>query len=162
MQEIVNIRIDERLIHGQVATVWTHTVGASRIIVIDDDVVRDDLQKQLLKMACPSGIKLSILSVAKAAENLCANKYDSERVFIVVKTPETLLALWDAGFNFLSVNVGNMSGRENTKQLKKAVCVTEQNISTLKELSRRGVRLWAQMVPSDEVQDIVKLMEAVL
>ena len=158
MQQIVNIRIDERLIHGQVATVWAHTVAASRIIVIDDEVVKDDLQKQLLKMACPNGVKLSILSTGKAAENLQANKYDGDKVFIIVKAPETLLGLWDLGFKFESVNIGNMSGREGTRQLKKAVCVTEKNVETLKELDRRGVKLWAQMVPSDDVQNIMNLI----
>jgi len=76
MQEIVNIRIDERLIHGQVAAFWTNTLKATRIMVIDDSASRDDVQKMALKMACPAGVKLSILSIEKAVENLQANKYD--------------------------------------------------------------------------------------
>lgn len=57
--EIVNVRIDERLIHGQVAAVWTNTLNATRIMVIDDMAAKDEIQKIALKMACPSTVKLS-------------------------------------------------------------------------------------------------------
>jgi len=160
MQEILNIRIDERLIHGQVATVWTHTLGATRIMIVDDTVVKDNIQKSLLKMACPSGVKLSILSSSKAAENLLSEKYDGDKIFMVLKKPETLLQLWDLGYHMKAVNVGNMSGGKDTIQLKKAVCVTPQNIETFKELNRRNVRLTAQMVPNDEELLLMNLIKA--
>ena len=83
MMEIVNVRIDDRLIHGQVATVWSQVTRATRIMVVDDAVVKDPVNKEALKMACPSQCKLSILTVEKAAANLCAGKYEGERVFIV-------------------------------------------------------------------------------
>ena len=59
---IVHVRIDERLIHGQVAMVWTNTVGASRIIVANDEAVKDDMIIAALKISKPAGVKLSILS----------------------------------------------------------------------------------------------------
>lgn len=101
MQKIVNVRIDERLIHGQVATLWKGTLNATRIMVIDNEAVKNDLQKKLLKMACPTGTKLSILSTEKASENLSAEKYGDDRIFIIVKGPETILDLWKkaAGWN---------------------------------------------------------------
>lgn len=67
MQEIVNVRIDDRLIHGQVAAVWSLVTKATRIMVVDDLVVKDPVNKEALKMACPQQCKLSILTVAKAA-----------------------------------------------------------------------------------------------
>ena len=63
MMEIVNVRIDDRLIHGQVATVWSQVTRATRIMVVDDAVVKDPVNKEALKMACPSQCKLSILTV---------------------------------------------------------------------------------------------------
>jgi PTS system mannose-specific IIB component len=159
MQEIVNIRIDERLIHGQVAIVWTNTVGANRIVIIDDGTVKDDIQKPLLKMACPAGVKLSILSVATAIKNLTANKYDGDKIFIVVKKPKALLELWDGGFHFKAVNVGNMSGKEGAIQVKKAVCVTHDDIMVFKALDSYGVKLTAQMVPYDEEMKLMELID---
>lgn len=158
MKEIINIRIDERLIHGQVATVWTHTLSATRIMIVDDEVIKNDMQKSLLKMACPSGVKLSILSAGKAAANLLSGKYAGERIFMVLKKPETLLSLWENGFHMEEVNVGNMSGGPGTVQLKKAVCATPENMKTFQTLAARGVHFTAQMVPNDEPLELMDLI----
>ena len=107
--EIANIRIDERLIHGQVAAIWSKALNLTRIMVIDEDAVKNPTQKSVLKMACPAGCKLSILSVESAAANLAARKYEGDRILIIVRSPATLRALYDAGYHFDSVNVGNMA-----------------------------------------------------
>ncbi len=68
MANIVNTRIDERLVHGQIVAFWTNRLNASRIMVIDDTAASNDIQKAALKMACPAGTKLSILRVERAVE----------------------------------------------------------------------------------------------
>ncbi|RRD94534.1 PTS mannose/fructose/sorbose transporter subunit IIB [Clostridiales bacterium COT073_COT-073] len=156
--EIVNVRIDDRLIHGQVATIWSLTTKATRIMVIDDQVVKDVINKEALKMACPKQCKLSILNVERAAENLKAGKYEGERVFIVAKSPKTYKDLYDAGFHMENINVGNMAGGSNTKMLKKAVSVTQDNIEDFLYLIEKGVKITAQMVPTDEAMDFAKLL----
>ena len=94
---IVGCRIDGRLIHGQVANLWTTKLNISRIMVIDDEVAQNDIEKSGLKLATPPGVKLSILPVAKAAENILAGKYDSQRLFIVARKPDRFLGLVEAG-----------------------------------------------------------------
>lgn len=156
--EIVNIRIDDRLIHGQVAAVWSLVTQATRIMVVDNDVIHDTVNKEALKMACPQRCKLSILSTTKAAENLVAKKYEGERVFIVVKNPKTLCDMYDAGFRFDSVNVGNMGGKTNTKMVKKAVSVSDEDIENFHYLADKGIKVTAQMVPNDEPLDLMSLI----
>ena len=158
MQKIVNIRVDERLIHGQVAAFWTNTLGATRIMVVDDISSKDDIQKMALKMACPGGVKLSILSIAKAAENLLANKYVGDRIFMVLKGPHTLLGLWEAGFKFDVVNVGNMSSKFGSVQVKRSVGVTPADVENFEKLAALGVKFTAQMVPTEEVIDFLPLI----
>lgn len=60
---IKHVRVDERLIHGQVATMWTNTIKATRIMIVDDAVVKNEMEKVALKTAVPAGVKLSILTV---------------------------------------------------------------------------------------------------
>lgn len=158
MQEIVNVRIDERLIHGQVAAVWSLHTKATRIMVVDDLVVKDVVNKEALKMACPQQCKLSILTAEKAAANLGENKYEGERVFIVVKHPGTLRRMAELGYKPDSVNVGNMGGKQNTKMIKKAVSVSEQDIENFRYLADLGIKVTAQMVPSDEALDMIALI----
>ena len=158
MQEIVNIRIDERLIHGQVAAFWTNTLRATRIMVIDDLAAKDEVQKMALKMACPAGVKLSILPVERAVENLSANKYDGDRIFVVLKGPETCMKMWDLGLKFEEVNVGNMSSGIGTKQVKRSVNVNEEDVVNFRKLSGLGVRFTAQMVPNEDKIDFMPLI----
>lgn len=158
MQEIVNVRIDERLIHGQVAAMWTNVLRASRIMVIDDLASQDEIQKMALKMACPGGIKLSILNCEKAAANFKENKYEGDRIFIVIKGPETVLKLWNLGLELNEVNVGNMSSSVGTKQVKRSVNVTEEDVKNFEELATRGVSFTAQMVPNEDKVDFMKLI----
>lgn len=67
---IKHVRVDERLIHGQVATMWTNTIKATRIMIVDDAVVKNEMEKVALKTAVPAGVKLSILTVKGAASFL--------------------------------------------------------------------------------------------
>ena len=159
MQNIVNIRIDDRLIHGQVAAVWSRTTKAERIMVVDDQVVHDVVNKEALKMACPQQCKLSILTAEKAAANLAANKYEGQNVFIVAKSPKTMRDIYDAGYHFDHVNVGNMGGKQNTMMLKKAVSVSSEDAANFRYLAEHGVKITAQMVPGDEALDLMKLID---
>lgn len=158
MQEVVNIRVDERLIHGQVAINWTNTLQANRIMVVDAGASKNDIQKMALKMACPPGVKLSILSPEKAAANLNANKYDGDRIFMVCKGPHSLLALWNAGYQFKKVNVGNMSSKIGTVSVRRTVHVTREDVANFEKLAGLGVEFTAQMIPNDDVVDFLELI----
>lgn len=158
MQDVVNVRIDERLIHGQVAAMWTNVLRATRIMVIDDLASTDEIQKMALKMACPAGIKLSILNCDKAVANLSANKYDGDRIFIVIKGPETILKMVEGGWKFTEVNVGNMSSGFGTTQVGRSVNVTEEDIKNFNDLAERGIVFYSQMVPNYERIDFMKAL----
>lgn len=159
--EIVNVRIDERLIHGQIAAVWSKTTGANRIMVIDGHAAKDSLQKTALKMACPSQCKLSVLSVGTAVKNLLSGKYQDEKIFIIVKSPSTLHEVYDEGYHFTKVNVGNMAKKAGSRRVKETVYVTQEDESNFNYLNNKGVRFTAQMVPKEEAADFMKLLEKV-
>ena len=89
------IRIDERLIHGQVATLWQGSWNCNRIMVIDTKSANDPMLKSVLKIACPTGVRLSVLEPDTAAANLQSGKYGKERITIVTTTPGNLLRLID-------------------------------------------------------------------
>ncbi len=157
--EIVNVRIDERLIHGQVAAVWTNTLNATRIMVIDDMAAKDEIQKIALKMACPSTVKLSILPAEKAADRLKSEAYPTDRIFVVLKGPKTIKQIADAGYMFPVVNVGNMSNKHGSTQVKRSVSVTPEDVAAFRELNDRGIKFTAQMVPTEEKIDFMPLIK---
>ncbi|SJZ71368.1 PTS system mannose/fructose/N-acetylgalactosamine-transporter subunit IIB [Anaerorhabdus furcosa] len=159
MVNIVNVRIDERLIHGQVAAYWTNNLNVTRLMVIDDLASQDEIQKMALKMACPSTVKLSILSVDRAVERLNdPTAYEGERVFIVLRGTETLEKVIEKGAPIKNITVGNMSNKVGSTRVYHTVCVTQDDIRRFRELADKGITFTAQMVPSDEPQNFIDLI----
>ena len=156
---IIANRIDGRLIHGQVANLWTTTLNISRIMVVDDEVAENAIEKSGLKLATPAGVKLSVLPVAKAAENILAGKYDSQRLLIVAKKPDSFLRLVEAGVPIETLNVGNMSQTSETRSITRSINVVDEDVAVFNKLHDKGVVLTAQMVPNDPVEDFMKLLK---
>ena len=148
--KIVNIRIDSRLIHGQVAAMWAGTLGVNRLMVVDDEVIKDSLMKQLLKMACPKSCKLSILDVDTATNNIKIAKYADDNIMVIVKSPATLVKMFDKGFPLKEVTVGNMNASKESRQVQKTVSVTPKDEEEFNYLHSKGIEFYLQMVPSNE------------
>ena len=155
---IVNIRIDERLIHGQVAAYWTNMLNVTRILVIDDLAAKDDIQKMALKMACPSTVRLSILSAQRAVERLNENAYDKDRLMIVMRGLATAKEVLDLGYFMPTINVGNISNKLGSTRIKHTVCVTPQEAEIFRYLESKGVKITIQMVHSDEKLDFMPMI----
>ena len=146
---VKHMRIDERMIHGQVASVWVNLLGCTRIIVANDAAPKDEMQIAALKMACPAGIKLSILSVDKAAANIKDGKYEGDKVFLITRNVPDCKRILDAGVTLPGVNVGNLSHAEGLKKIKNSVSLSEDDIRIVQEIIASGTPVTAQMVPNE-------------
>lgn len=158
MEGFVNIRIDSRLIHGQVAGIWTPYLQATRIMVIDDEIAQDDLQKDLLRMVAPVGVSTSILSKEKALNNIKEKKYTNQRVLLVLKNPYYLLYLVENGVKISQINVGNLSTRENTRKITSTISITNEEEEIFRKLLERNVEITVQMVPNDSIKYLKDLL----
>lgn len=151
---VAGVRIDSRGIHGQVAVAWTPELKADRIVLIDDEVVKNDLQKSALRLARPEGTKLSILSTACAAERLAdPATYPGERLFVVISRVETLSRLAELGQVFDEVNMGNVPNRPGTHEYTKTVRLTEEEADAIRSVMAKGTHFVARQVPKDPVVD---------
>jgi PTS system mannose-specific IIB component len=155
---VVHARVDERLIHGQVAMVWTNMVGASRIIVVNDKAVKDEMIIAGLKMAKPAGVKLSILSKKRAVEKFAEDAYKDDKVFLITQNIQDMAYLIHEGLKISGINVGNVAKREGSRQIKKSVNLTEQDITDIKKLIDAGITVTAQMLPNESDQTILNFL----
>ncbi|BDR60048.1 PTS system mannose/fructose/N-acetylgalactosamine-transporter subunit IIB [Lactobacillus xylocopicola] len=156
---IVGARVDERLVHGQVANLWTPKLQVERIIVLDEAAAQDDIQKSGLRMATPMTTRLSVLPTEVAADHLKNNRYGKQRVFIVSKRPEKFLDLVNDGVELDTINVGNMSKGDDTTELTKQVNITAADAKVFKQIADQGVKLIAQVNPSVDAHDLMKLID---
>ncbi len=119
-------RIDDRLIHGQVATRWTKETNVSRIIVVSDEVAADTVRKTLLTRVAPPGVTAHVVDVAKMIRVYNNPKYAGERVMLLFTNPTDVERLVEGGVKITSVNVGGMAFRQGKTRVNNAVSVDEK------------------------------------
>lgn len=156
---IIHARVDERLIHGQIAMVWTNTVGATRIVVANDEALKDEMVLSGLKMAKPAGVRLSIATVKRAAQRLKENAYAGERIFVITKNIADMAELIRQGVEIGKVNVGNVAKREGSRNIKKSVNLTDQDIADIREMIEKGHPVTAQMIPNEPDCSILNYLQ---
>lgn len=159
---IVLARIDDRLIHGQVATRWTKETNVSRIIVVSDEVAKDEIRSTLLKQVAPPGVTAHVVGVDKMARVYNNPKYANERVMLLFTNPTDVLRLSEDGIPFTSINVGGMAYTQGKIQVTNAICLNKKDIEAFKALNDKGIELEARKVSNDskvKVMDLVAKAE---
>lgn len=155
---IVLTRIDNRLLHGVVATQWAPSTNCTRLMVIDNEVANDPQKKETMKFGRPSGVNLSIINEETALTNFSNHKYDTQKVFIVTKSPKILLEIAKLE-PLVKVNIGGTVKIEDGMELSNRAMASEDEIGIYKELQKLGARIEIQYVPSDKAvsfESIVK------
>jgi mannose/fructose/N-acetylgalactosamine-specific phosphotransferase system component IIB len=153
------LRIDDRLVHGQVVEGWVKALHINRIVVASDAVDADDTQKALYHLAVPHGVELTCLGITEAAKEWKANRWKNERAIMLVSTPEEVLALSEAGSPVKSVNLGGLHFRNGRVQVLKGISLDEHDVRALKKLASKGIVLEARALPLDEPFDIAHYLE---
>lgn len=159
MEGIVHIRIDDRLLHGQVVGFWTNTLQATRLMIPSDRVAADETLRKVLRMAAPAGVKTSFISVERAARQIMEGRYEGQRVFIVCEGPADVLKLMDYGLPIKKLNVGNIGGREDRIAIKTSLSISPEEAKMFHEIIDRGVEVTSQMVPAEPVTYLKDFME---
>ncbi|WP_392561699.1 mannose/fructose/sorbose PTS transporter subunit IIB [Orbus sturtevantii] len=154
---IINFaRIDDRLIHGQVTTVWVKEAKAERIIICNDAIYQDDLRKTLLKQAAPPGIKVNVVNIDKAVSVYNNPKYQQDTVFYLFTNPADVLAIIEKGVPIKSINIGGMAYREGKTQITKAVSLDKNDVDAFNQLNDLNIKLDLRVVYSDPSIDFIK------
>ncbi|WP_346353015.1 mannose/fructose/sorbose PTS transporter subunit IIB [Azotosporobacter soli] len=156
--EICLTRIDDRLIHGQVATVWVKESGCNKIIACSDEVAADPLRKTLLLQVTPPGIKAYVLPIDKVLEAYKNPKYSDFKTMFLCTNPNDVLRLVEGGVAIKSVNVGGMCYKEGKTLISGAVAVDEADIDAFKKLHAKGIELEVRKVARDSKVDLMSLV----
>lgn len=153
------IRIDDRLIHGQVVTAWIKTYQAKKILIVDDIVAKDDFLKNVLKMVKPSGVDLIIKGTENLNETIEAIEENKANAIILMKTPETAKKVFESQVHLKELNVGGMGANAKRVALYKNVSASKEEVAILKEIEEMGVKVYFQATPNDkqiELNSVIK------
>lgn len=154
------VRIDDRLIHGQVTVAWGSQLNPDRLLLVNDDVAACDWRCELYSEPDAFGVEITIMSVDDFASALAKNTWEAERVFVIVETPRDLLRLVEAGLKVPVANVGGMHHAEGKRELLPYVFVDDEDVDAMTAVIASGTRLEARDVPQASPVDMAELLAA--
>lgn len=158
MPNIVLTRIDNRLVHGQVATQWCGSIGANLILVANDEVAGNTLRQGLMDMAAPSYAAMRYWTLEKTISTI-HKAADRQLIFIVCESPQDVLKLVEGGVPIKKVNIGNMHMADGKRQVAGSVAVDDADVAAFAKLRELGVELEIRRVPSEPSESIEKLFK---
>lgn len=148
------VRIDNRLIHGQIIETWLPYTGAKVVIVANDELADDALQQEIMSLAIPQTVESIFVSVESLADQIAQIRSGGESASVVIlfsSCPDAKRA-FDCGFGFDILNIGNVHYSPGKKQVSPSVALSDDDEACLRQLSRRGVELDFRCIPNDPVQ----------
>jgi len=144
---IALVRLDDRLIHGQVVVGWGQPLNARFIVLVDDEVRASPWEQDLYRMGVPTQIEVIFASIAEATRRLAEWQAADEVGIVLTGTVEALAAL-AAGSGLTRVNVGGVHHRPGRTERLRYVYLTDQEAEQLRGIARRGIEVTAQDVPT--------------
>ena len=157
--KIAHVRVDTRLLHGQVATTWTKTVSPDRIIVVSDGVAHDQLRKTMIEQAAPPGVPANVVPISKMIEVTKDPRFGATKAMLLFENPQDLLTAIEGGVNIKEANIGSMAHSVGKVVVTNAIAMDNADVETLEALHAKGVALEARKVPSDSpisYEDLIK------
>ena len=148
------VRVDYRLVHGQVAISWTRAIGADCILVANDDVAKDEMRQSMIRMSKPQGVKLVIKSIEDSIKAINSGVTDKYNLLVVVNCLKDAERLTSGCSQIKEINLGVMPAHDGTTAISKAINVTKDDVECMKRLLKNDVKLNIQQVPT-EVSTIV-------
>ena len=157
--KIAHVRVDTRLLHGQVATTLTKTVSPDRIIVVSDGVAHDQLRKTMIEQAAPPGVPANVVPISKMIEVTKDPRFGATKAMLLFENPQDLLAAIEGGVDIKEANIGSMAHSVGKVVVTNAIAMDNADVETLETLHAKGVALEARKVPSDSpvsYEDLIK------
>ncbi len=145
------LRVDDRLIHGQVAMVWTSYLNANMIIVANDKVANDAMQKMLLSLAKPPGVDLQFLTIDETIEYVNSDAEAKKSIFIVVDNTNDALSLSHGSDKIKNIVIGGLRKSGDKKLIDRQVFMDQQDVDNAKEMESLGKEVLVQVIPSEKV-----------
>lgn len=147
--QYVLARVDSRLLHGQVATAWTKATTPNRIIVVSDEVSKDNLRKKLIEQAAPPGVKANVIPISKMLQIAEDPRFGKTKALLLFENPHDVLRVIEGGVKLEEINVGSMAHSVGKVVVSQALSLDMKDVETYEKLKDLGVKFDVRKVPND-------------
>lgn len=159
---VILARIDDRLIHGQVVEGWVNFLKATCILVADDKIAANPLQRSIMEISVPPGLKVVIGTVKEICARLLSGPQETERAILLFSNPGDVLRSLKEGLSCASVNVGGLHFVPGKRKIMDVLAVDDADLAALREIMDRGVKVEIQTVPNEKPQPLERVFRLCL
>lgn len=152
------VRIDDRLIHGQIATTWINDYNIEQVLIVDDNVVQDKMQQSVISMTAPANVKVKVFGVDSFIGIYKKNPI-KRRTMIVLTNSIDAYRLLAGGVQIDYLNVGGMRFLDGRTKIARAVSVTPEEREAFKKIIEMGIDVRIQMIPRDEIVEMKNVID---
>jgi len=145
------VRIDNRLVHGQIIETWLPFTRARMIVVVNDELSTDVIRQEIMSLAIPDDVEIVFLPIPRAALFFSQNKLDDEDVLVLFSSCLDARQAYEAGFSYSVINIGNLHYAPGKRRICQHVAINDEDESCLDFLEKHGVALDYRCIPSDPV-----------
>jgi mannose/fructose/N-acetylgalactosamine-specific phosphotransferase system component IIB len=156
---LIFTRIDDRLIHGQIVEGWVNFLKATSILVADDRVASNALQRSIMEIAVPQGLRVFIGTVEDVCNRLSASAFGNERAILLFSTPTDVVRALKLGLDCRTLNIGGMHFVPGKRKLIDVLAVDDRDLEALKAIAAQGVKVEVQAVPNQKPLTLEKLFK---
>lgn len=149
MAKLNLIRIDSRLIHGQVITKWLKISKAKGVLIVDDELAGDDFLSSIYTAAAPKNVRVTIMTVQQALKEMTENQLGKEDLLLLTKDVNTLFRLYQEGFPIGQIQIGGIPSSPDRTTILRAVSLNEEEMMQLKTMDKNGVEITIHTIPEE-------------
>ncbi|MEO1769207.1 MULTISPECIES: PTS system mannose/fructose/N-acetylgalactosamine-transporter subunit IIB [Enterococcus] len=157
--DIKLIRMDYRLIHGQVVTKWVKQMMINRIIIVNDELASNDFLAEVYEMAAPAGIKVDIYGVNEICQKQADGTLGEGNVLLLLKDVGTALELAKLGFPLKEIQIGGLGGKRGGTTILPGISFSKEDVAVLEELKKRELVIYLNVLPSEPTMSLEKALE---
>lgn len=160
MKKIVLARVDDRLIHTEILTLWVPEVRANRILIVDDIVAKDKFRSKVIKEMAPDGLIIHVYGIDRAVEKLKEPpSFDGERVIMIAESPIVFEELMKCGIRITQLNIGGMGIRGERKTVARRIACDDREMESIQQMIRKGVHVYFQTIPKKSWEEAKKYIQ---
>jgi len=155
--DIALVRVDNRLVHGQIIEAWVPYIKARSILVVDDDVAGDFFRETVIKMAVPQEVDVVVYGVESFVATVPFKEGSDEKAIVLFSNITDAMRAYDLGFKYRKLNIGNVYNEDCRRQLSTCVLLSEGDLESIRHLLQAHVHLEMRRVPQEKPTNILVL-----
>lgn len=150
------LRIDNRLVHGQVVETWLPYLKTQYVIVANDSVASDVLRQQIIRLALPQRVTSFFTAVEDIGKIMQKITTDKDKIFCLVENSSDARRIVELGIQINTINIGNIHYSASCYQLSNSIAATAEDLANFKYFEQQGIFLDFRCVPND-IREVKKI-----